>query len=240
MAEELCYECGNKGKPGGCPRCGRDSDKLVVPIAKKPKEILIRDFQNLLIPDQYIGNVWSKQILLDNHPELADDRNFINFANRLEKLHNRYASGEVPMKSAYICAPSKMSKSILAYSCMQFARTAKITVAPILDTIDVKRLVMLSADNPKYKLYGIDYDKYIQSTVMFVSVTKTEKFAEALPIVRDLIVKRSRLGLPTLVISNYTLKEISQKSFDSDYNSLIDNSAISNDLKYPVIIEYKR
>ena len=92
-----------------------------------------------------------------------------------------------------------------------------------------------------FKLYGwIDYDKYITSDVLFLSVTKTDYFSDSLTIILEILSRRSRMGLPTYILSKFTLKEISQNCIDKDYMQLVDSSsAYSNDLKYPVIIQIK-
>ncbi|MNM78071.1 hypothetical protein D3C81_899570 [compost metagenome] len=223
---------------GGCPSCGKNSDKIIVEENRKKR--FISNAKWALVPDEYIGKSWSKSDLFDNHPELEKDMLFNNYCNRLEKFHKQFLDGIIPAKSVFISARSQMSKWILAYSCMQLALTKAVSVAPFLDTIELKRLLILGGENPNYKLYGrINYDDYMTSTVCFVSVTKSEKFCEAYTTLIDLIARRSRLGLATYIISKFTLKEISQSCVDSDYTKLIDRTGSQSDLKYPVIIEYK-
>lgn len=231
-----CPYCGDRGKEDGCPKCGKDIKKIVVP--EKQKEYFIRKAEYALIPEEYIGKAWSKQLIIDSHPELDKDLLFKTFVDRLDKMHEAYRSGILPRKSAIIQAPARMSKEIFAYSCMQMCMNRGITVAPIIDTLDLKRLIVLSAENPNYRIYNIDYDRYINSTVCFVSVTSTDRFSDALPVIRSLMSKRARLGLPTIILSRYGLKDLCQDSFDQDYESLVEQSASANRLKYPVIISY--
>lgn len=232
-----CYNCGDEGKEGGCPVCGKDSKKLIV--EKKDKEKFIKKAQFSQIPDWYIGVNWDKQILLDNHPDLTKDLRFHEYANRLESMYNYFLKGMIPPSSAFISAPSKMSKTILAYSCMQLAMSNKLRVTPFIDTIELKRLMTLGGDNPSWKLYKyIDYDDFLMCPVCFVTVTKLDKHVEAYTVILELMARRSRLGLPTFVLSKFTLKEISKGCVDSNYNLFIDNSAREDSFKYPAIIEY--
>lgn len=236
---EVCYICGGEGKPGGCKKCHVDSEKLVLPT-QKSKDDLIYKARYALVPDEYIGSVWNKQMLLDSHPENNNDLRFQKFCNALESLHNRFKEGLVPKSSAFISAPSKMSKTILAFSCMQFAIQHGMKVAPFIDTMDLKRLLTLSGDEPGWKLFGrIDYDRYITAPVCFVTVTKLDKHEEAYTAVIELLARRSRLGYPTFILSKFDLSEISAHCSDSNYKLLLDEVNRENSLKYPAILSFK-
>lgn len=232
----VCFICGGFGKPGGCPKCHKDSTKIVVPKGKEDK--FIKDISFKQVPLDYVGTVWNKDLLLANHPELDKDLRFKDYANMLDKIHNKFMSGLVPSASIFISAKSKMSKCIFAYSCMQYALSKGHSVAPIIDTIELQRLLILSGENPKWKLYNyINYDDYITSEVLFLTVTKTERHSWSFPYIQELLDRRSRLNLPTFVISSFGLKELA-RDCDADYDSIVDGSAQLNPFKYPLIIEY--
>lgn len=233
---DFCYECGNQGLPGGCPRCGTNSDKLVVQTKNKEKFIKSASFKQ--IPSKYIGVTWDREILYNNHPELHKNMAFTDYCSRLETMHNIFRNGMIPNVSAFISAPSQMSKSILAYSCMQHSLNKGLNVAPFLDTIELKRLMILAGENPGWKLYGyIDYDKYIMSDVLFVSVTKTDLHTSDYTIISELLARRSRFDLPTFILSKFSLKEIAKDSMDNNYKLLLDINGSENPFKYPTIIE---
>lgn len=237
VEELICYKCGDLGLPGGCPKCHKDSNKIVVP--KKKEEKFIRDITFKQVPSEYVGTVWNSSILLTNHPELDSNMNFKDYVNQLEKLHEKFKLGLLPKCSAYISAPSKMSKTILAFSCMQFALKNGFSVAPLIDTIELQRLITLCGENPKWKLYNyIDYDSYITSDVLFFSVTKTERHTQAYRLVLEVLSRRSRLGLPTFIISKFSLKEIARDCYDCKINDIVDESLQLNPFKYPSIIEW--
>lgn len=231
-----CYKCGSQGIQGGCPVCGMDIVKELK--TEKQKEIFVNKTKYSMIPEEFVGTQWSKEILINAYPQKEQDRLFHAFANKLERLHDMFVEGTIPGKSVIIISPSKFSKNILAYSCMQNALRHNFSVAPILDTLELKRLLVLSSENPTYKLYNrIDYDRYMNSDVMFITVTKTEYYREALSVIEEILSRRSRMGLTTFVISKFSLRDISINCSDNNYYNLIDN--YGNDLKYPVIMEYK-
>lgn len=227
----ICFYCGNKG----CDKCGINPDSLKV--APQKKEKFIRRAQFSQIPEQYIGVVWNKDILEKSHPNL-NNINFKEYCSRLDTMHNFFKDGLVPAVSAFIHAPSNMGKTILAYSCMQHALNKGIKVAPLIDTLELKRLLTLGGDNPSWKLYNyIDHDNYITSPVCFVTVTKLDKHMEAYTVILELLSRRSRLGLPTFILSKFSLREISQNCIDSNYDSIIDERGNGDPYKYPTIIE---
>lgn len=233
-----CIECGGVGKINGCAKCGKDSKKLNIEESKK--ETFITKARYSSVPDQYIGKVWSKMVLTDNNPKRSSDFTFVRFCDSLEKLHNKFMDGEFYNKSVFISAPSKMSKSILAYSCMQFALRSGLTVAPILDTLEVKRLLVSSSFNDKFKINKfITYDDYITRDIVFIMVTKTDYYTDAFTTILDLLSRRSRMGLPTFILSKFTMKDISQDSVDKEIKQLTEVFSGEDPLKYPVILEYK-
>lgn len=233
----MCYNCGDEGLPGGCPVCGKDSKKLNVPQKKKERFIKNASFKQ--IPNEYIGVVWSEQILRDNHPDLSNNGYFDNYCKILTRLHDSFLEGRIPASSVFISAPSKFSKNIFAYSCMQQSLNHGIEVSPFIDTVELKRLLTLCGDRPDWKLYGyIDYEKYITSPVCFCTVSKLDAHREAYTVISELMARRTRLGLPTFIISKFSLAEISRNCIDPNYSGMVDELGSENALKFPTIIEY--
>ena len=63
---------------------------------------------------------------------------------------------------------------VFAYSCMQHAVSNGFSVGPILDTVELKRVLTLAGDNPQYKLNGtLNYEDYVMADVLFVIVPET-------------------------------------------------------------------
>ena len=109
-------------------------------------------------------------------------------------------------------------------------------VAPLLDSLEVKRLLVLAAERPQEIVLGIPYEEYVNADVVFITITKTTYRNSAYQIIQEMLDKRSRKGLPTFFLSRYNMATLSawdsSKSFDyvKDYNNT------ENSLKYPAII----
>lgn len=235
----ICEVCGDYGMPNGCPKCGKDdAPSIDLNEFKKPEKFITRcEFK--LIPHEYIGIKWDKSYLLVDHEDLEKNVSFLRFVEQCEKFHDIFANGQLVNKSIYFYAPPGFGKDVLAFSCMQFAEKCGRTVAPFLDTTDVKRLLILGAENPKYKVLGrIDYDSYLSSEVLFVTVTKTTYLKEAYTTLIELLSKRSRLGLPTYILSEYGVGDLTKDAVGYSKNKFLNASVNVNELKYPAIIGF--
>ena len=238
--EEYCIVCGNKGLYDQvCPNCGRPMISLRPKIAVTDKERFAAKGSIDEIPATYYGVYWDKDTLISSKPEKQDSVLFGRYAESLKRLNDVYARGDLPQASAFIIAPPSFSKTIFAYSCMQLAKNSGWRVAPIIDTLELKRLLIYSAEDPKYKLNNrIKYDDYITSDVLFLSVTKTSYREYAYEVIRELVDKRSRLGLATMIISDYYLSEISKRDYTNSFDAIMAKGTF-DDFRYPCKIEYK-
>lgn len=235
----ICEICGDYGQPDGCPKCGKDSTPSIdLAEFKKPEKFITRcEFK--LIPHEYIGLKWDKNFLMVDHEDLENNNSFLRFLDQCEKFHSIFENGQLVNKSFFIYSPSGFGKDVLAFSCMQFADKVGRTVAPFLDTTDVKRLLVLGAENPNYKVLGrIDYDSYLSSEVLFVTVTKTRYLKEAYITLVELMSKRSRLGLPTYVLSEYGIEDLTKDVEGPSKHAWLKPSVRINELKYPAIIGF--
>lgn len=233
-----CFTCGGNGfEDKVCPECRREPASFN--IVQNNSEEFVRLAGTIDVPQQYMGIEWNKSILLKTHQDRMSDGLFMKFADQLEKIHNIFASKKLPAKSAIIVAPPGYSKQTFAYSCMQFALTNGFTVAPLLDTVELKRMLILSSENPKYKLYNsIDYDNYVLSDILFISVTKTYYKADAYSVIEEIKDRRARKGLPTIVLSRHGIDSISEWDRSNHFKKMIMTQYVNNDLKYPAIISY--
>lgn len=245
---EYCFTCGNKGfMEKSCPECGREPRLISMNLDKK-KDVneFVKKIEGVLIPHKYFGVFWNKETLeLDNTDKLSkyndlgyDDALFIRYTNELEKINTIFVEHRIPHKSAIIIAPAGYSKIVFAYSCMQRAIDAGFKVAPLLDTTEVKRALILSSENVNYKINGyLSYDDYIMADVMFVTVTKLYNHTEAYQIIQELFDRRSRKGLSTIILSRFSLEEISKADRQGSFNAVKKYS--EDDYKYPAIIQYR-
>ncbi|NBH96622.1 hypothetical protein D7Y41_02755 [Anaerotruncus sp. 1XD22-93] len=232
-----CFTCGGHGlKDKVCPECGLKHNSMN--LDKKPVEAkkLVIAAKKCLIPAGYTGVEWNEERLRMSHQERAKDQLFLRFVAQLDKVHSIFASGRLPAKSAIFIAPPQHSKMTFAYSCMQLALMHGFKVAPLLDSLEVKRLLVLAAERPQEIVLGIPYEEYVNADVVFITITKTTYRNSAYQIIQEMLDKRSRKGLPTFFLSRYNMATLSawdsSKSFDyvKDYNNT------ENSLKYPAII----
>ena len=243
-----CFTCGGKGfLDKVCPECEREpvQESINLDKAENVGEF-VKKINNTMIPSKYHGVFWRKETLeLDNSAKLSkyngidyDDRLFIRYAEQLEKINAIFADNRIPHKSAIIIAPAGYSKITFAYSCMQRALNAGFTVAPLLDTGEVKRALILASENTRYKINGyLSYDDYIMADVMFVTVTKLYTHNEAYQIIQELIDRRSRKGLSTFILSRFSLAEMSKADRNQSFEAIKKESA--DEFKYPAIIQYR-
>jgi len=246
----VCFDCGGHGFPDkDCPTCGKKKTGTSFNLIQNPetKKNLLITSKLKRIPDQYVGVSWNKEFLMTTHAELISNQYFLYVIDQLEKIHTLFANGRIPTKSAIIIAPPKFGKITFAYSCMQYASLKGFTVAPLLDTQEVKRLCTLAADRPSVdkqmkELLGVTYDEYVSADVVFVTIIKTVYREEAYMVIEDLLDKRSRKGLPTFFVSRYSLETMSKRdwgrSFDVIKSSALDVNEVDNPLKYPVVIRF--
>lgn len=234
-----CYLCGGKGFDDKvCPSCGHEMRKKAIDFTKIDTESFVQETKALNIPEQYNGVTWEGEILRHFKTEDQNNSAFDKYISQLDKIHSMFVAGTMPKKSAIIISPAGYSKRVFAYSCMQRALLHGWKVAQIIDTMDLKRLLVLSADKPGYKLFGnIDYDEYIMSDICFIEVTRLPQHAYAAPVIQEVLDKRGRLGKSTFILSDFSLDELSK--YDSSRSfSAIKNQGIVDNYKYPAIIPF--
>ena len=236
-SDGFCYTCGNKGFTDKvCPDCGKEPRKLSIVSGESPQ--FLGKITRFGVPAVYQGNAWNAERLKNSFPEKKENPTFQRFVERLDKINNLFVKGLLTEYSALIIAPAGYSKMTFAYSCMQRALDAGFSVAPFLDTVELKRFLTLSGENPNYKLFNkMSYEEYILSDVCFVTVTKLPAREWAFNAIQELLDRRSRKGLSTFVISRYNLSEISRKDASNEFSAI--ERVFSDDYyKYPTIIRY--
>ena len=237
--DNYCFDCGGEGLVGKpCPTCGKIKEVGIKLTDQKPAKI-IENSEIMEIPSQYVGVEWFKDKLIKCHADKECDMLFKNYAIQLDKVHSMFKEGFIPNKSGIIMAPRKYSKLTWAYSCMQLAKLHGFKVAPLLSTLEVHRLLVLGAYKPEKKLFNkIDYDEYLTSEVVFVTVTKTGYCVDAFEVIDELVDIRTRLGLPTFIISRFDLKDMSKRDYKRSFESIIDYNNVENRIKYPIMVSY--
>lgn len=235
-----CFTCGGKGFIDKvCPSCGREPKKLYINLDESNTDTFVEKIDEFGVPGKYRGVFWNSDVLRKSFKNLENDRLFQHYVDQLDKLNRVFADGVLSSKSAIIIAPAGYSKMTFAYSCMQRALDAGLTVAPFLDTSELKRLLVLSSENPNYKLFGkISYDDYIMSDVCFVTVSKLPVHEWAYNVIQELLDRRTRKGLSTFITSRYSLEEISRRDKSNQFG-VLKTANSHDDYKYPAVIAYK-
>lgn len=228
--EEECYNCGGKGFVGRpCEVCGK--------IREVKKVDKIKKYNNKIIPEFYHDVTWSRGELL------KDKRNnsyLDEFINELEKITLSIKNGILPKNSYLIVAPPFYGKKTWAYTCMRYAIDKGYKVAPLLDTQEYKRLVVLGSEKPRYELYNsIDIDKYLTSDLVVLSVVKDQYLTEAFASILSILDKRDRLGKPTIIISEFDVRTISLRDYTKSFQRYIEYGSTRPSNKCPKLIEYR-
>ena len=236
-----CKTCGGGYDPRfldkPCPECG-----FMFNAQKKPKSVVSTETSAespLCIPRHYKDKVWSKSVLLDDKRNDVNQNDLHKYANLLETIHNSFMKGKLPPRSAIIIAPPRYSKVTWAYSCMQVAEEKGLTVAPLLDTIELKRFLLLAPERPFHKIYKMmDYEEYVTADVCFITVTKSYKYQEAFSIILELLDIRSRKGLPTYIISRFSLNQLSGWDSNNHFLAIREDYYNEDPYKFPTICRY--
>lgn len=238
--EEWCFLCGGKGFPDKvCPRCGKEPMHGTLNLENRSDaQQFVEKIDGFGVPAQYRGVAWNAEILKKSFRDKQNDMLFQKFVSQLEKVNDFFVRGMLSPKSAIIIAPAGYSKTTFAFSCMQRALDNGFTVAPFLDTIELKRLLTLAGEKPSYRMFKqVSYDDYIMSDICFVTVTKLPQHEWAYDVIQELLDRRTRKGLSTFILSRFSLNEISKTDRSNQFDVI--STANSNDnYKYPAVIKY--
>lgn len=243
---KYCFTCGGFGfEDKVCPECGHEPLNKTLDLDKvKNVSEFVKKIDNTEIPAKYHGIFWSREVLeRDNQDKLsqgangASDKLFTWYCDQLQLINDVFANNRIPHKSAIIIAPAGYSKITFAYSCMQRALNAGFTVAPLLDTCEVKRALILACENPRYQINKyLSYEDYIYADVMFITVTKLYVKNEAYQVIEEILDRRSRKGLSTFILSRASLEDMSARDVKGDFKAIKRDGL--DDCKYPAIIRY--
>lgn len=225
-----CLKCRDLGSYGGCSDCGKDSSKIQVHTQEFSQEILAKDFN---VPSYYINNVWDSDKLKKSLPDFKDHHAFQKYCSLLDDMYNIFKRGKFPIQSLLIVAPRLRGKQIFVYSCMQEAIKHGLTVGPYLDTSEIKRLNILSADrsySPHLNKLPYSIEDILEADILFVTVD-LDNFHGAYRTLDSLLSKRSRRGKPTYIVSRYPIEMISALDKDQEFFKIVDNSKQRDRLK---------
>jgi hypothetical protein len=198
--------CRDVGKVGGCPRCGRvlnlkSTDKIH--ISAKTAEMSG-------IPKHYLTNTWDSTILKKDHEQYCDDVDFNAYVNNLDACYKGLCEGRLPKISALIASPFGYGKTTWAYNCLLQAKANGFTIAPLVDTAQVRRLLLIATERPEWHnmINGCNYNDFVNADLMIVCISTGPEYVYAYETIVNLVNMRSRIGKATLFLSNYSIREL--------------------------------
>ncbi len=229
-----CYRCRDIGIEGGCPDCNKVKEISGNPAVEVTEEVL----DQYKVPKFYRASKWNSKVLSEAYPELATHRTFRDYISQLDKIYESFKSGNIPSQSVFIIAPPRRGKQVFAFSCMQAAINHGYACAPVLDSSEWRRLNLLATERPtskELKTFGCTLEQVLNADILFLTVDK-DNFSGAYRAIESLIDKRSRRDKPTIVISRYSLEQMSFLDYDDNFKHIVDKTRRLNQLKYVGLI----
>lgn len=165
-------------------------------------ELVEEKSDELQIPTIYRNMPFTKDKLLTSESIDAAIRQKVDFkyyAKELERLLDYYKLGIKLDKSYIIMSPQGTGKNNFVYSCMEAALKKGLSVAPYLDT---EELLVMRMTSP------LQFKELIRKDVLFVKALVSYLDIEDTEMIKYIVDKRSRLDLPTVVISRFNMKYI--------------------------------
>ena len=85
-----CKFCRDLGIKGGCPKCGKQLDKIVVTPMHETGGIVTDEVTLATIPEYYRGRVWDKNELIKAHKDLDGKNQFNTYVSQLDKIQKLF------------------------------------------------------------------------------------------------------------------------------------------------------
>lgn len=215
-----CYVCRDVGLKDGCPSCG----KRIEPTSE--------ELMNIQIPVKYRDSlVWDSEKLLTRWSSKTGDRQFNQYVKVMDALMKNAQNGIFPTKSMMFISEPGMGKHTFIYSLMNVYMSKGLTVAPMIDQNEYKRMVLSCADK-YYSERAKELDTLIKSDFAVMSIEPLNRY-RAVESISSLVEKRANVGKATYVISNYPLSNL-----ENEFNNSIDvrHSPGLDDLRYLRIV----
>ncbi len=213
--------------PVGC-ECGAI---LVEEASVVQKSVPENALQDLVIPKHYKANRWDRRVLQQDNLELMDDNPlFDRYVQQLHEGYNIVKQGGLFQNSMLIVSPAGYSKTTWAYSCILSLYEHGYSCVPLLDTTELKRMLYTKSENPNWRVahLGKTVDEYINADVLFLNVTRGTEFEYAYEVLVNILDMRSRMDKPTMILSDYTLKQLTVYDMRGTFKSLVSRRGANN------------
>lgn len=184
-----------EGKTKKCKSC--DGYNILNEIKEVNDFSIERNLKSLNIPEFYLGKKFNAEEIKTNEAilkNLREDPMMELYIRKLTHLYNNISLGIKLENSFIIMAPQGYSKNYFVYCSMQEAVKYGYSVAPYLDTEEWLELKIKNEE--KFK-------EYIRKDILFMKLLPAYVSVDDTQMVKYILDKRARLGLPTIVTSRF-------------------------------------
>ena len=232
-----CDFCRDKGRVGGCPKCGKELDILARDELKAEP---IEDIEKLGIPEHYLNNEWNADILYNDHDDYIDDSDFMRYVAQLNKLYEHLKNGGVVKNSALVSTPIGYGKTTWVYNCILQLVKHGYKVPPLISTSKIKVMSTLAQERPTWRneYMGYSYNTIIESDVLFMSVTKSLEYVYAPRQIIEIVDMRANMVKPTLIISDWSARSLLKVEETGMLESMLRGGTNVDPNKYLIRIEF--
>ena len=202
MSDDVCPLCGGykilfNGEPCSCV------------INKKTfnKGITLLD-----VPEQYQGIEYNESVV---------DKTMGDFYSKtLSNIYKSVCSSTLKNRNYLICSPKQTSKTVMAYSALQFLFQNDIDVFPIYDVLELRKMTIDMDLNRKQTYTVSDPEKILNVQYLFVKIP-AYIVNEVFQMMSVLVDRRSRRNACTIFIYDGSYKTLEKLDYKSILKSLV-------------------
>ncbi len=233
-----CVFCRDLGKPDGCPKCGKIKEKVDI----RPEEMNIdyREISKNLVPTFYLDNKWNDSNLREDYQDYIGDPHFERYLSQLNDVYNHLKNGGIVKNSVLVTSPMGYGKTTWVYNCILELKKHGYNVAPLINTNELKCMMQLHHEQPTWQNRHKDftYGEYINSDVLFLSVSKGDDYVYAPKTIIEILDTRSQLSLPTIIISNWSEFKLCKADATGMFKRLISTGSRRDNCKYLTTVTF--
>lgn len=207
MSDNYCSKCGNTGE------IWDTGERCECEIGQKGT--LDFDLECIVVPEQYRGLMFNKNLL---PAELGD-----YYANFMDTLRNEIISLRHKHINYFIYSPARSGKTVFAYSCMQSLFRIGTQVFPLLDALEIRRIIQeydFGKKSVELDTFDVDPNSLFSVPYLFVKMP-TELGFNTFTSLTTLIDRRLRRNGSTFILSNYSWEYIAAADKNKVFTSLL-------------------
>lgn len=232
-----CALCRDEGTEEGCSRCGKVKTEELLSARK---DISLANIKSVHIPTHYLNSNWDETILIKDKDAYTGDETFNTYLKQLSMVYRHLETGGLMRNSALIASPIGFGKTTWAYNCMRELIKSNYNICPLLDTSQLKSLQTLYYEKPTWTRdwCGYTYTDYINSDVLFISVTKSPEYIYAARLIIDIVDTRSKLSKPTIVLSDWPISSLQKSDSTGMLTSMLRGGSNANPYKFLIPVTF--